>query len=139
MTLESVKDKITEAGLRASSARIYVLRYLLNKCNHPTVDTIYEDIKRDLPGLSKTSVYNSLKALTDAELVRVLTIEGSELRYDACMRNHGHFKCKGCGCVRDIDIDSLVSDLSISKLRDLERTKIDNLDLFIWGLCEECQ
>jgi Fe2+ or Zn2+ uptake regulation protein len=121
------------AGLRPSSARIHVLRYLEKHRNHPTADRIYRALRPDLPSLSRASVYNSLAALERSGLVRPLTMNGDELRYDAHVEDHGHFCCERCGAIHDFplaspDAAALCPDGCLARRRDV----------LVWGLCPGC-
>jgi Fur family peroxide stress response transcriptional regulator len=129
---EQLDRKIRDAGLRPSSARICVLRYLEKHRNHPTADCIYRALRPELPSLSRASVYNSLSALERAGLVRPLTMDGDELRYDATVEDHGHFCCEACGTIHDFDIAR--SDAAFR----LEGFLVKRRDVLVWGLCPGC-
>jgi Fur family peroxide stress response transcriptional regulator len=88
---------------------------------------------KQLPGLSRTSIYNTMTTMENVGLIRKLTTEGNELRYDADTRNHGHFKCESCGEVFDIEID--LPEPNAAALKGFE---ISRQDLLIWGLCPDC-
>ena len=72
---------------------------------HPTVDTIYHEVHKEVPTLSKTTVYNTLNHFVDAGLVRIINIEDNETRYDINVHDHGHFKCVACGAIYDFPVD----------------------------------
>ncbi|MDR3226034.1 MAG: transcriptional repressor [Clostridiales Family XIII bacterium] len=131
---ESIIEELQEAGIRASSARVTILKYLLEERNHPTADRIYSDVTERLPGLSRTSVYNTLATLTEAGLVRPLLTDGSEMRYDATVADHGHFKCDVCGRVFDLDVD-----MSGVKIRGMKGCAVSQRDVIIRGKCPQCR
>lgn len=129
-SFEELKKEINQKGINLSHQRLKVLEYLyLNQC-HPTVDQIFADLQKDIPTLSKTTVYNSLWILAGAGLVRIITIEDNETRYDIVVENHGHFKCESCGSIYDfrIDVDLLISE-------DLKNFKIDYKNVYFKGIC----
>ncbi|MDR0852458.1 MAG: transcriptional repressor [Clostridiales Family XIII bacterium] len=133
ITNESVIEELRRAEVRPSTSRIHVLKYLLAERNHPTIDQIYRDLLEILPGLSRTSVYNTVSTLSHAGLVRPLSLEGSEMRYDAFTEDHGHFKCEACGKIFDID-----ADISGATAKGLDGFTVNRRDLFLWGLCPDC-
>jgi len=47
---------------------------------HPTAEMIYQKIVKDVPTMSKTTVYNTLKLLLEKGLVLGITITGTETR-----------------------------------------------------------
>lgn len=131
--LEQLKKELLQKNIKLSYQRMRVLEYLaLNNC-HPTVDQIYTEIHKEIPTLSKTTVYNTLRVLMDAGLIRVITIEDNETRYDINLKPHGHFKCNPCGEVFDfnIDIDSLRSE-------GLYGFKVYDKDVYFKGVCPNC-
>jgi Fur family transcriptional regulator, peroxide stress response regulator len=127
--LKSLKIK----NIRLSHQRLKVLEFLtLNQC-HPTVDQIYNSLHIEVPTLSKTTVYNTLNSLTEAGLVRVITIEDNETRYDIRTDNHGHFKCESCKDIFDFDID--IDKFSTYGLKDFE---VNDKNVYFKGLCPKC-
>jgi len=121
-------------NIKPSYARIKIYEYLTVKRNHPAVDMIYNELSAEIPTLSKTTVYNTLGLLADAGLVRAITIEDNETRYDAGMQDHGHFKCESCGRIFDFSFesDSLVYD----GLADFE---INTKNVYFNGICSGCR
>jgi Fur family peroxide stress response transcriptional regulator len=75
----------------------------------------------------------SKRILSEDGLVRVITIEDKETRYDIVTENHGHFKCESCGTIFDfsIDINSLLHE-------DLSKFKINDKNVYFEGLCPRC-
>jgi len=101
--------------INPSYQRVKILEYLLSKRNHPTIDMIYSDLKREMPKLSKTTIYNTLKLFIERDVVNPVNIEDNILRYDAETKMHGHFKCVKCGAIIDLDIDFATLDSHILK------------------------
>ncbi len=71
--------------------------------------------------------------LEKAGLVKVITIEDKETRYDIDTKDHGHFKCESCGNIFDfpIDIDPLIPE-------ELSEFKIFSKDVYFNGICARC-
>ncbi len=132
-SFEELKKEINQKGINLSHQRLKVLEYLYQNQCHPTVDQIFTDLQKEMPTLSKTTVYNTLRILAGAGLVRIITIEDNETRYDIVVENHGHFKCVSCGSIYDFRIDD---DLLISE--DLKNFKIDDKNVYFKGICPRC-
>ncbi|MEA4846833.1 MAG: Fur family transcriptional regulator [Clostridiaceae bacterium] len=132
-SFEDLKRKLKIRNINLSYQRLKVLEYLTQNQCHPTVDQIFIELQKHIPTLSKTTIYNTLRVLIDAGLVRVITIEDNETRYDIVTENHGHFKCESCGTIYDfsIDIDSLTSG-------DLNNFKIKDKNVYFKGICPRC-
>ncbi len=133
LSFEELKKKLKLRNINLSYQRLKVLEYLTQNRCHPTVDQIFTGLQKDISTLSKTTVYNTLRVLAEAGLVRVITIEDNETRYDIEVENHGHFKCESCGVIYDfnIDIDLLTSG-------DLNNFKINDKNVYFKGICPGC-
>ena len=130
---EEMKKELKRKNIHLSYQRSKILEYLTQKQDHPTADQIFIDLQQNISTLSKTTVYNTLRILVDAGLVRVITIEDNEARYDIFTENHGHFKCESCGTIYNfsVDMDSLTSG-------DLNNFKINDRNVYFKGICSKC-
>ena len=128
-----VIQKLEEKNIRPSLQRMAIYGFLVENPIHPTVDVIYQALHPEIPTLSKTTVYNTLKQLVDCGLVQTVTIEDGELRYDADISNHIHFKCIECGEVFDI-----FTDVPIPADLLPEGFAVSKKQTNIWGKCKNC-
>src|ERR1700761_5364815 len=102
MSVEEIRQKLEDSGLRCTSQRYSVMSFLMQHHEHPTAVEIYEAVNRVDPRLSRASTYNNLRDLVEAGLVRQVATEGRAARYDAKDEQHHHFICDRCGAVEDI-------------------------------------
>ena len=125
--------ELAAKGIRPSPQRIRIMDYLVHNPCHPTVDRIYHDLHQEMPTLSKTTIYSSLEILKKANLVRELSIENHETRYDILVGNHGHFQCETCGRIFDfpIDIDRFAAE-------ELQNCEIHQKNVYFQGICPQC-
>lgn len=130
---DELTNELKMKNIRLSHQRLKVLEYLTIHLDHPTVDQIYNGLHKEIPTLSKTTVYSTLRALADAGIVRVVNIEDNETRYDIQVEDHGHFKCESCGTIYDFtaDINSLTTG-------DLNHFDIKDKNLYFKGCCPTC-
>src|SRR3978361_1827975 len=73
---------------------------------HPHADpaSILGAVRADLAAVSHQAVYDVLRALTAAGLVRRIEPSGSVARYEARVGdNHHHVVCRSCGAIADVD------------------------------------
>lgn len=129
--MQDIILKLKNAGIRPSSVRIHILKYLEEQRNHPSADMIYNAVLKDLHGLSRASVYNTLAILERNGLIHSLNIDPLENHYDADNSNHGHIKCEKCKMIFDIDLPDM-------KFKGIEKFKISKQDVFLWGICPKC-
>jgi Fe2+ or Zn2+ uptake regulation protein len=119
--------------IRPSFQRIKVLEYLYNNQHHPNADQIYKDLQNAVPTLSKATIYNTLNLFIKAGLVKVLTIEDKETRYDVITETHGHFKCEECGTIFNFEINA---DLMAAD--QLMGFKVVDRNVYFKGVCSKC-
>ena len=132
--MKTIEKHLTDSGIKPSYQRIRILSYLMEKKNHPTVEMIHKELVYDIPTLSKTTVYNTLKQFVEKGITQIINIEDNETRYDADISTHGHFKCIKCNKVYDFRFDN--NNLEINDLEDFEFLQTH---LYIKGICKKCK
>ena len=122
---------------RETKQRETILRILKGTTSHPTADWIYGEVRKEIPNISKGTVYRNLKVLQETGQISELNLSGTVSRFEARQDYHYHFRCERCG--RVFDVDEPV-DREIDR-RVAERTglKISHHQLEFRGLCHECQ
>ncbi len=115
--------------------RIAIMGYLMEHRTHPTVEEIYSALSPAMPTLSKTTVYNTLKLLSDAGAIQTLTIDERNTCYDALTLPHSHFLCKRCGNIYD-----LMNDQSAKQSIDMNMDghTLQEIHYYYKGICREC-
>jgi Fur family peroxide stress response transcriptional regulator len=131
-SLDEISQFLSQQGIRPSFHRLKIFEYLINERTHPTADEIYEVLKKEIPAISRATVYNTLRLFLEKQIVQLLNVEKNEARYDATLTWHGHFKCLGCGQVYDVGIESL-------KLSGLDNYQVMEKHLDLKGLCPSCR
>lgn len=132
--IKDLAERLKEKNIKPSYQRMKIFEYLNLRKNHPTVDRIFKDLVKEIPTLSKATVYNTLDLFKRSELAKVVTIEDNETRYDSEVSVHGHFKCENCGRIFDfpVDIDAISSDA-------LENYSITEKNIYFKGICPGCR
>lgn len=128
-------DYLINYGVKPSVQRLAIMDYLLTHRTHPTIEEIYLALCDDIPTLSKTTVYNTLKLLVDHGAAQMLTIDEKNTCYDADMELHAHFLCKKCGKV--FDLPALVCEDKVSSMQG-EGFKVDEIHQYFKGICPTC-
>ncbi|WP_458700797.1 Fur family transcriptional regulator [Sulfurospirillum sp. 1307] len=120
-------EVLKSAGLKATPQRVAVLKEL-DKKTHPTMDEMYENIKKDNPSISLATVYKNVNVLRDSGLVIEINIPSKKMRYDYLSKPHIHIVCSGCGHVEDLDYDKNLFDYQV-KLEKSKNIQLDRLDV----------
>jgi len=131
--MDNISIYLSGYGIRPSVQRIAIMRYLLKNLTHPTADEVFESLKRQIPTLSKTTVYNTLKLFVENGAAIYVGIDEKNARFDGVVNPHAHFRCKECGSIVDLPINS---DNFIPK--DFNGV-IDETYFYLKGLCEKCK
>jgi Fe2+ or Zn2+ uptake regulation protein len=134
----NLKEILVQKGISPSYHRLKIYEFLVKNHVHPTADMIYEDIIKLIPTLSKTTIYNTLKTLTEKGLVFPLMIEDNEVRYDADISFHGHFKCLTCGALYDIDLEQFNIEKKMNVNKKINGHLITEKHIYLKGLCKKC-
>jgi len=119
--------------MKITPQRLEIMRYLDENRIHPTAHQIYSSLKEKNPSLSKTTVYNSLETLRKHNIIQVLTISGSEARYDFKTEMHHHFLCKRCGTIIDIDIKCPYLNKILNG-----KHRVEEIHGYFKGICKKC-
>jgi Fur family transcriptional regulator, stress-responsive regulator len=127
---------LREASLRVTRPRLAVLSAV---AEHPHADTdsIIGAVRHDLPEVSHQAVYDVLRALSTAGLVRRIQPPGSVARYEARTGdNHHHVVCRSCGVIADVDC--AVGQAPCLTASDDSGFAIDEAEVVYRGLCPGC-
>jgi Fur family ferric uptake transcriptional regulator len=124
------------ASLRVTRPRAAVLS-AVHADPHADTDSIIRAARRDLPNVSHQTVYDALRVLTDAGLVRRIQPAGTVARYEARVGdNHHHLVCRSCGVI--VDVDCAVGAAPCLTAAEDHRFSIDEAEVTYWGLCSSC-
>ncbi len=124
------------ASLHVTRPRVAVLAAV---ADHPHADTnaIAELVREDLGEVSHQTVYDVLRALTAAGLVRRIHPPGSAARYESRVGdNHHHLVCRACGAIADVDC--AVGSAPCLTAADHHGYVLDEAEVIYWGLCPGC-
>lgn len=131
--MKSVIDVLKEHNIAPSIQRIKILQYLREYKTHPTADMVYKALVEDIPTLSKTTVYNTLRTFTENGILLALSLFENEVRYEYNTDPHIHFKCMKCNNIYDLD---RTFDLYNKDYIDGHRIVEHHVNLK--GICRKC-
>ena len=131
--MEKLKQLLVDNEIKPTIQRIKILEYLAKNDTHPTAEMIYSALFKNVPTLSKTTVYNTLDILEKHNLVNVVSITSSELRYEYNHGTHHHFMCRKCGKIYDIHVTCPMHQTDF-----LQGHRIEKIEGYINGICKDC-
>ena len=122
---------------RETKQREAILRLLKNTRIHPTADQIYDEVRQEIPNISKGTVYRNLGVLVEDGYVIELNLNGTISRFEAKLDRHYHFRCEQCG--RVFDLDEPVNTEIDKKISIRTGFKVSYHQMEFRGLCKDCQ
>ena len=104
---------------------------------HPSAETIYSQLKPEIPDLSLGTVYRNLTLFKNqGKAVSIGTVNGVE-RFDGNTAPHVHFICNGCSTV--IDLEDMEVPRSLTACAESNcGGKVAGCQLSFTGLCQTC-
>lgn len=100
---------LERAYLRPTRQRLALAELLIGdgRNRHVTAETLYEAALLGEEGVSLATVYNTLRAFCDADLMTEITIGGNKSYFDTRTDDHPHFYWEDDGTLSDAPIDAV--------------------------------
>ena len=135
-SVEELTGRFRDEGLRVTPQREAIFRLLQGNAEHPTVESLYEAARDEMPSISLKTVYQTVHDLESMGEVALLDVGTGSVRVDPNVDGaHHHLICTRCGKVRDVLVD--VGALRIPA-RDRRGFTVANVEVHFRGICEEC-
>lgn len=119
-----------------SYQREKILEYVLNSCEHPSVEIIYTSVRKTLPNISLGTVYRNLNKLSEMGKIRKISMPNHCDRFDKTLKEHFHIHCIKCDKVEDIDYG--IDDDIYKKIERDTLYKLISCNLVFDGICNNC-
>src|SRR3954449_8598955 len=111
-TVDELTTRFRSEGLRVTPQRQVIFRLLHDVDTHPTVESLYESARAEMPTISRKTVYQTVHDLESMGEVELLDIGTGSIRVDPNVEHaHQHLVCTRCGTVRDVLI--AIADLRV--------------------------
>jgi len=131
-----LESMLCGSGLRVTRPRVSVLAAVYEQ-PHADTNAIIDAVRQDLGDVSHQAVYDGLRALSEAGLLRHIQPAGSPARYESRVGdNHHHIVCRSCGAIADVDC--AVGDAPCMTASDDHGFVIEETEVVHRGLCPEC-
>ena len=119
--------------MRNTLQKEIIHRTLCGMHNHPTALMVYDEVHREHPSISRSTVYRVLGRLADEGEILRLHLAGSDDRYDGRTCRHAHVRCRLCGAIGDIPVTAAAWPAETGGFL-LEDCSIEYV-----GLCPDCR
>ncbi len=125
------------SGHKLTNQRVEILRELARATDHPSAETLFQRVRKRLPGVSLDTVYRTLGTFERLQLVDKLNVAHDQGRFDADRSPHHHLVCRHCKCIEDFCWE----DFEQAQLPDdvLEWGEVDSRHVVVTGVCRQCR
>ena len=137
--MNKLQMDILNNGLKVTPQRLAILKLLRKKQTHPTAEEVHNELLKDYPAISLTTIYNNLSKFVEAGMLKELDIDPNKMRFDICMNSHDHFHCRVCDNVYDIVYDASISVDNRQIKKNVEGHRIDTVNINLKGVCKNCE
>ncbi|MCS7047724.1 MAG: transcriptional repressor [Verrucomicrobiae bacterium] len=114
-----------------------VFAAVLERTDHPSADDIYDSVRRELPGISRMTVYRILANFVSLGLLCKTCHPGSVARFDPKIHHHDHLVCVECGAITDIETER-PARVPLPEVRRLG-FEIEDYQIHFRGRCAACR
>lgn len=130
---------IQKQGLKRTAQRDLILDTFLRTEDHLSSEDLYRLVKTDDPSIGQTTVYRTLKLLTEAGLAREVRFGDGITHYEHNYKHqhHDHMICSECG--RIIEFFSAELEAIQDAMAAKHRFQVTQHLLRIIGVCAECR
>ena len=130
--MDSIKELLQGKNLKASSARMLLLKTLREPQGHYSAEELFSQLKEQLPGLSLATVYKNLEDLRSAGILRLVSLPDQVRKYEWERGDHLHL-------VQDNEVSDLEDSGLFEEIRQLisgrlgRNFEIENIDVQVFG------
>jgi Fur family ferric uptake transcriptional regulator len=125
------------SDIKYTNQRVEILHFLKGNTTHPTVEEVFNGVRKKLTRISKATVYNNLKFLAEKGLIQEVNIKGVS-RFEPNLKPHHHIICRRCGKIVDFESKEL-TEYSLKTAKGLEGFDIDTTNTNFYGICSSCK
>jgi Fur family transcriptional regulator, peroxide stress response regulator len=130
-------QKLRDNGHKITPQRLAIVKIIVDSDGHPSVENIYDQLKKDFPTMSLATVYRNIVIMKSLGEVLELGFPDGSNRYDGNRPYpHPHVICVECKKIVDPDLDSL--DEMKKEVALETKFKILNHRLDFFGICSDC-
>jgi Fur family peroxide stress response transcriptional regulator len=122
--------------LKLTPQRIRIYQELLKSKIHPSAETLFRAVRRDLPSISFDTVNRTLNTLCDMGVIHPVETHGGPRRFDGNIQAHHHFLCRNCGDIADFkskDCDTVRIPAAVE-----DNCEIRTKRVVVSGRCPKC-
>jgi Fur family ferric uptake transcriptional regulator len=131
-------EYLEQKKLKLTPHRELILETFLRNEGHRSVEDIYRVVREEDPRIGYTTVYRTMKILTDCGLAREIDLADGITRYEHLYNHehHDHMICMQCG--KSIEFYNAEIEALQDAASEQLGFKVFDHKLQIFGLCSDC-
>lgn len=137
LMMDSFERVCKSKGLKMTHQRTAIFKALLKHPNHPTIEDVFDQVRKQLKTISLDTVYRTISTFEEYGLIKRVHHIDNATRLDINVSNHHHLICSGCNTIEDFNwpnFDRMKLPKSVSHWEQMEVKHV-----VISGLCSSCR
>src|SRR5205085_8073025 len=130
---------IQKQGLKRTAQRDLILDVFLRTEDHVSGEDLYQLVREKDPTVGQTTVYRTLRLLTDAGLAREVRFGDGRARYEHNYKHqhHDHMICSDCGKISEFyspELEAIQDAMAVTYRFELTQHLLRMI-----GICADCR
>jgi Fe2+/Zn2+ uptake regulation proteins len=134
--MNSFYQQCADHGLKVTPQRVCIYQELLQATDHPSIEEIFQRVRKSLPNISFDTVYRTALSLAETGIIDIIEGHSGSKRFDGNTARHYHFRCLKCHKIIDLESEYYDSVQIPAELQN--QFKILNQRIFLEGFCDKC-
>jgi Fe2+ or Zn2+ uptake regulation protein len=132
----ALSDSFRARGLKVTPQRLRIFEALHQTGAHPTAESVYGEVRAEMPTISLRTVYQTLNDLAAMGELSPLDLGTGSTRFDPNLDPHHHLVCESCGAVHDVHAD--FHDVQLPAGHD-HGFDVSATEIVFRGTCPDCR
>jgi Fe2+ or Zn2+ uptake regulation protein len=124
-----------EKGLRVTPQRAAILDFLLTTGEHPSARMILDKVRKEVPRICLSTVYGTLAELSKHNIIKELSFDNMDNRYEGNCVHHINLICTRCGRISDY---MTAHTIDMEQIREATAFQAVQSRFELYGLCAVC-
>ena len=132
---DQVIAEMRKNGLRITPQRDAILDCLFSTEEHPSARRILDHVKKKNPRICLSTVYNTLAELSKHNIIKELSFDGMDNRYEGNISHHINLICVRCGKISDY---LTAHTIDMNQIKQTTRFQAFQSRFELYGVCADC-
>jgi Fur family peroxide stress response transcriptional regulator len=135
-SVEVLTEQFRARGLKVTPQRQSIFRALASSTVHPTAESVYAEVRAELPTISLRTVYQTLNDLAAMGELHALDLGTGSTRFDPNLEPHHHLVCEACGRVEDLHAE--FPGVAVPSADEAAGFEVRATEIVFRGRCASC-